>query len=79
MVQDVRLRVHDDAKRLFIAQEIGNEHFHAAERQLAANRLDRLGENRGAAVLQVVARDRRHDAMAQAHLFRRFRDGFRYR
>ena len=67
MVEDVRPSGKDGFERVPIAAKIRNQHFHLARRNAAANLCDRAGEEVRAAVGLVVAIDRGHDRVTQAH------------
>ena len=58
---------HDPKGLLAEAEEVGHEHLDAAGRARSADRADRRREVGGAAVGQVVAVDRRHDDVVEAH------------
>ena len=77
VVQDVGPRVEHGAQRRFLALEVGNQHLDAAVGHPRLDLADRVGEDRRAAVGQVVAIDRRDDGVAQAHRLHRFGDAHR--
>src|SRR5579872_225610 len=66
VVEDVRVRVEDDAKRFLQALKVGDENFDAAVGRQFANLTDGLGKNSGAADVVIVAVDARHHRVFQS-------------
>ena len=58
---------HGQQRRLLAAEEVGGEHLDARAGQAPAQRPDRPRPVLGAAILEVVAVDGRHDDVAEAH------------
>ena len=72
VIQDVRARIEHGVKRRFVALKIRNEHFDADRRHALADFANRVRKNLRAAILHIVAIDRRHDDVRQLQLL----DGF---
>ncbi len=69
-----RLRGEHGFERAPFAAKIGNQYFHAAIGNAAANLLDRARENGSAAIRLIVTIYGSDDGVAQAHFFDCFRD-----
>ena len=67
VAQHVRLDLGDLAQRLRLAAEVGDQHLDPAGGQQGPDLADRLGEQPGAAVVQVVAGHPGDDREPQAH------------
>ena len=74
VVQDVRTGFHHGPQRRLLAVEVGDQHLHAHRRAAVPESPDRLREDARAAVGQVVAGDRRHDDVLEAHRLDGLRD-----
>ena len=79
VVVDVRLGLEHGANRIFLALEIGHEHFDRRRRTAQLDLPDGLGEGPRAEVGEVVAIDGREDDVLQLHHRRRFGDALRLR
>ena len=79
VIEDVRTGVEHGAQRRLDALEVGNQHLDAAVGHARPRPPDRVGEDRRAAVGQVVAIDRRDDGVLQAHALDGFGDARRLR
>ncbi len=66
VIQHVGTRIEHGSERRLVPPEIGNQHLEPALGQPRARFADRVGEDRGASVRQIVAVDRRDDDVAQA-------------
>ena len=77
VVEDVGACLHHRPQRRVLAVEVRDQDLHAHARRLAPKRADRLREDVGATVGQVVAGDARHDHVLQAHRADRLRDAAR--
>ena len=67
VVEDVRTRVEHGVERRLDALEVGDQHLDAARRHALTRQPDRFGEDRRAAVGQVVAIHRRDHREREAH------------
>ena len=68
MVQNVRARLDDDAQRVGVTLEIGDQHLDGGLGEAPADLTDALGEDLGAAVGQVVAVDAGDHDVLEPHL-----------
>ena len=68
VVEDGRAGVEDGAEGVVVALEVGDEHLDGAAGQHVVDALDALGEDRRAAVRQVLSGDGGDDAVAQLKL-----------
>ncbi len=77
VVENVRPGANNGLQRLPVSPEIRNQDLHLAARNPAANFCNRAGKDGRAAVGLVVAVDRSHHRVSQAHELRSFRHAFR--
>ena len=72
MIEDVRAGVEHCLQRRLDALEVGDEHLDPAAGHTRARLRDRVGEDRRAAVRQIVAIDRGDHGVLQSHAIDRF-------
>ena len=77
VVEDVGPRIEHGTERVFVAPKIGNQDLDAALRQAGAGLTNRLREDRGAAVAEVVAVDRCDHDIGEIQRTNRIRDADR--